>query len=191
MLPPSVLSCSALQLANLHPPLTRPAPAAVQHACRFSSVVEEGGGEGEPGAARLPPRPAELRAADDPDTQQVLELFPPPVAAAILAKLAQAEEEAAAVAAAAAEQAAGAGAGEGGGAPAGGGGGTQLVEVIVDRGRPVKLRLSSRRELELGVEFSVEVRGAGGEGAPAAGAQCAARLGARPCLRAAANLSDC
>jgi hypothetical protein len=37
----------------------------------------------------------------------------------------------------------------------------QLVEVVVDGGRPVRLRLASRKELQLEEELGVEVRGAG------------------------------
>ena len=102
----------------------------------------------------------ELRAADDPDTQLILQLFPQHVAAAILARLAEAEEEEAAAAEAGEEQE-----GEAGGGasrPTSSGAGTQLVEVIVDRGRPVRVRLSSRRDLQLDVQFSVEVGGEGG-----------------------------
>lgn len=97
---------------------------------------------------------------DDPDNQLILQLFPQHVAAAILAKLAEAEEEAAA----AAEAREGQEGEAGGGAsrPTSSGGGTQLVEVIVDRGRPVRVRLSSRRDLQLDVQFSVEVGGEGG-----------------------------
>lgn len=152
-------------------PCQRGLPHAAYMCClhvvrRFSPALEastDTGGPGE-GKAGTAPQPAELRAADDPDTQLILQLFPQHVAAAILAALAEAEEEAALVAAAAEAQEGQDGSGIGAGdsttsstTSRRGGGGTQLVEVIVDRGRPVRVRLSSRRDLQLDVQFSVEV----------------------------------
>lgn len=148
----------------------RPAFASISR--RFSPALEAADAGSEEGGTAPQAAPAELRAADDPDTQLILQLFPDHVAAAILAKLTEAEEEAAVPATFASlnvqegqassdvEDGSGtAGGGSGGSSSSSAYGGTQLVEVIVDRGRPVRVRLSSRRDLQLDVQFSVEVSG--------------------------------
>lgn len=116
-------------------------------------------------------------AADDPDTRLVLELFPEHIRAAIVAAL-RAEEEAASAAAQAAATAAAAGGNNGALAEAESAdaavtasaaeaysGGVQMVEAVVDRGRPLRVRLSSGTELVLEEELSVEV-GMWGQRAP-------------------------
>ena len=121
--------------------------------------------EGTAAVAEAAQQAARVPAGQDPETQLVLTLFPGHVQAAILAALAAEEEaEAAAVAEAAAapEEQAGGGAT---GATGGGGGEAargppppvQLVEVKIDTGRPLALRLASRKTLPLGVDFGVQV----------------------------------
>ncbi|KAL4443459.1 hypothetical protein ABPG75_011196 [Micractinium tetrahymenae] len=121
-----------------------------------AALAEEG--SAEPAEPAVPAAPAMVRAAEDPGTQLILDLFPDEVRAAILAKLQEEAEEAEAAAAVAAAGEGGVAGGAAGGAAgaAAGTAGAQLVEVIVDRGRPVSLRLSSRKELRLDVQFSVE-----------------------------------
>ena len=127
-------------------------------------------------AQKQPAPPPPLSAAEDPDTQLALDLFPEHIRSEILAVLAEQEEEAAA--ASAGEAQANGGGGSGGtsssselaaaeeletddGSIPGGDGSAQLVEVVVDCGRPVRVRLSNRREIQLQQEFSVEVRAPG------------------------------
>jgi hypothetical protein len=99
-------------------------------------------------------------AGEDPETLQVLELFPQDVQQAILAALRKEEASAAEAACSEADEAASCFAGSessGSTAPADLCG-VQLVEVVVDHGRPVSLRLSSRKEGTLqDVQLSVEV----------------------------------
>lgn len=148
-----------------------PAPTT---ACRYSPALADApaAAEDAPAASAAPAAPPPLTAPEDPDTQLILELFPEHVRAAIVEALLAAEAEEAAVAEEAEEaglEATGSGDDSSGdvapaapaavaAAAAAAAGGVQLVEVVVDAGRPVCVRLSSGRELRLEEEFSVEVR---------------------------------
>ena len=148
-------------------------------ACRYSPALAPAaapdGGSLPP--AQQPAPPLLLSAAEDPHTQLALDLFPEHIRSEIMAVLAEEEEKAAASAGeaqgrgidstsssselAAAEEleAGGDGIPAGGGDDGGGSGASaQLVEVIVDCNRPVRVRLSNRREVQLQQEFAVEVR---------------------------------
>ena len=138
--------------------------------------AEEDSASANPAEAAEQPLPHEA-AADDPDTQLVLGLFPERIRAAMVEALGLAEaatEAAGATGVAAAlpiplplplplplpagGQAA---AGSSAAAPAAGRRAAaervQLVEVVVDLARPVRLRLSTGKELELQEELSVPV----------------------------------
>ena len=106
---------------------------------------------------------APVPAGQDPETQLILGLFPEHIKAAILDALAAAEaEQAAEQAAAAGTQARedGRGGGNSGSCVAGSipAQAVQLVEVKVDVGRPLALRLASRKKVQLAVDFGVKVR---------------------------------
>lgn len=138
---------------SISPPDYRP-----RYSPALLGAEAEGGTEYEPAPQPAPPQ---LSAAEDADTQLVLELFPEQVRAAIQAALATEELSQAAAAASqdqeqGQEQASTSTGALGSSGSSGRAGPVQLVEVIVDVGRPVRIRLSSRREIKLEQELSVE-----------------------------------